>query len=168
MNYHKELKDLISLRDSEYISKDEFDRRRKELFNSKNKLDEAKDKLLNEFNHGNYFKIEEVNIHFSPVNPVSPIARLITKQDKLDFLQAKRIDNINEGRPINHGLPESHEEGEAIARMIEEGESREEIVDFFQRSERVMKVIIGKKLDGELESNDPYVLAAKKIIDQLD
>ncbi len=168
MNYHKELKDLISLRDSESISKDEFDRRRKRLFNSKNKLDEAKDKLLNEFNHGNYFKIEEVNIHFSPVNPVSPIARLITKQDKLDFLQAKRIDNIKEGRPINHGLPESHEEGEAIARMIEEGKSREEIVDFFQRSERVMKIIIGKKLDGELESNDPYVLAAKKIIDQLD
>ena len=49
MNYHKELKDLISLRDSESISKDEFDRRRKRLFNSKNKLDEAKDKLLNEF-----------------------------------------------------------------------------------------------------------------------
>ena len=168
MNYHKELKDLIWLRDSESISKDEFDRRRKELFNSKNKLDEAKNKLLNDFNHGNYFKIEEVNIHFSPVNPVSRIARLITKQDRLDFLQAKRIDNINEGRRINHGLPESHEEGEAIARMIEEGKSREEIVNFFQRSERVMKIIIGKKLDGELESNDPYVLAAKKIINQLD
>ena len=52
--------------------------------------------------------------------------------------------------------------------MIEEGKSREEIVNFFQRSERVMKIIIGKKLDGELESNDPYVLAAKKIINQLD
>ena len=168
MNYHKELKDLVWLRDSKSISEDEFNRRKKELFNLKNKHDGAKEKLLHDFNHGDYFKIEEVNIHFSPVNPVSPIARLITKQDKLDFLQAKRIENIKEGRPINHGLPESHEEGEAIARMIEEGKSREEIVDFFQRSERVMKIIIGKKLDGELESNDPYVLAAKKIIDQLD
>ncbi len=167
MDYHKELKDLIWLRDSESISKDEFDRRRKELFNSKNKLKGVKEKLLNDFNHGNYFKIEDINIHFSPVNPVSRIARLISKQDRLDFLQTKRIDNINEGRPINHGLPESHEEGEAIAKMIEEGKSREEIVNFFQRSERVMKIIIGKKLDGELESNDPYVLAAKKIINQL-
>ena len=168
MNYHKELKDLIWLRDSESISKDEFNRRRKKLFNLKSKFDETKEKLLNEFNHGHYFKIEEVNINFSPVNPVSPIARLITKEDRLDFLQVKRIDNINEGRPINHGLPESHEEGEAIAKMIEKGKSREEIVNFFQRSEKVMKIIIGKKLDGELESNDPYVLAAKKIIDEID
>tara|TARA_Y100001970_G_scaffold279088_1_gene385842 strand:+ start:141 stop:644 length:504 start_codon:yes stop_codon:yes gene_type:complete len=167
MNYHKELKNLIWLRDSESISKDEFDRRRKELFNSKNKLDGAKEKLLNDFNHGNYFKIEEVNIYFSPVNPRSPIAKLITKEDRLDFLQTKRVDNINNGKPINHKLPESHEEGEAIAKMIEEGKSRDSIINFFQRSESVLTEIIKKKIDGDLESNDPYVLAAMKILDKL-
>ena len=85
MNYHKELKDLVWLRDSKSISEDEFNRRKKELFNLKNKHDGAKEKLLHDFNHGDYFKIEEVNIYFSPVNPVSPINNLITKEDRLDF-----------------------------------------------------------------------------------
>ena len=166
MNYHKELKDLVWLRDSKSISEDEFNRRKKKLFNLKNKHDGAKEKLLHDFNHGDYFKIEEVNIYFSPVNPVSPINNLITKEDRLDFLHAKRIDNINEGRPINHGLPGSKEENEAIAKMINERESRQRIFKFFQRSEKVLHQIIKKTLKGELKDDDPYVLAAQRILDQ--
>ena len=52
--------------------------------------------------------------------------------------------------------------------MIEEGESRETIINFFQRSDNVMTKIIRRKLDGELESNDPYVLAAKKILGEIE
>ena len=40
----------------------------------------------------------------------------------------------------------------AIAQMIEDGESRETIINFFQRSDSVMTGIIRRKLDGELES----------------
>ncbi len=168
MNYHKELKDLIWLKDSQSISEDEFIKRKKKLFTEKNKFDGGKKKLLVHFNNGNYFKIEEINIHFSPINPHSKYSKLISKQDKLDFLHSKRLGNIDKNKPINTGLPESHEEGELIAKLIEEGETRESIINFFQRSKTVMNRIIREKLDGKLESNDPYVLAAKKIINQLD
>ena len=52
--------------------------------------------------------------------------------------------------------------------MIEEDESRETIINFFQRSKNVMTNIIRRKLDGELESNDPYILAAKKMLEDLE
>ena len=166
MNYHKELKDLIWLKDSQSISEDEFIKLKKKLFTEKNKFDGGKKKLLVHFNNGNYFKIEEINIHFSPINPHSKYSKLISKQDKLDFLHSKRLGNIDKNKPINTGLPDSKEESEAIKAMIEEGESRQKIFYFFQRSETVLHKIIKKTLAGELDDEDPYILAAKRILDQ--
>ena len=120
------------------------------------------------FNDGNFFKIEEVNIHFKAKNPRSKFATLISTADKLDFLKSKRLDNIDKNKPINSGLPDSYEESKVISEFIEVGESREVILNYFQRSESVINRIIKEKLDGQLEDNDPYVIAAKKILGHTD
>ena len=91
---------------------------------------------------------------------------LRNEADKLDFLNSKRLDNINNNKPINSGLPDSFEENKAIIKFIEKGESRQKILDYFQRSEIVINKIIKEKLEGKLVDDDPYVIAAKKILDQ--
>ena len=50
--------------------------------------------------------------------------------------------------------------------MIEKGKSRERIFYYFQRSESVLHKIIKKTLAGELDDDDPYVIAANIILDQ--
>tara|TARA_B100000768_G_C11028078_1_gene268915 strand:- start:36 stop:548 length:513 start_codon:yes stop_codon:yes gene_type:complete len=168
MKFHYELKKILSLRDSGSISEIEFKERKKELFDIKNKLSDEKKRLSKRFNDGDFFKIEEVNIHFKAKNPRSRFATLISPDDKLDLLKSKRIDNINDNKPINSGLPDSYEESEVMSEFIELGESRQAILNYFQRSESVIDRIIKEKLDGKLEDNDPYVIAAKKILGQAD
>jgi len=159
---------LIRDKNEGSISDKEYSKRKEEILNTENIFDNSQKQRLEDFNNGNLFKIEEININFKPVNPMSPIARFeYTPEQRADFIYARRLDNINKNKPFNSGLPESHEEGNAIAKMIEEGESRETIINFFQRSNNVMTKIIKRKLDGELESNDPYVLAAGKILEEL-
>lgn len=168
MNFHYELKKLLSARDSGSITKSEFEKRKKALFELKNNLSDEKKSLLKRFNDGNFFKIEEVNIHFKAKNPRSKFATLISTADKLDFLKSKRLDNIEKNKPINSGLPDSYEESKVISEFIEGGESREVILNYFQRSESVINRIIKEKLDGKLDDNDPYVIAAEKILGHTD
>ena len=160
MSFSREIKNLIWHQNEGSISGEEYKKRKEEILNIEDIFDDTQIQRLEDFNNGDFFKIEEININFTPVNPMSPIARYrYTPQQRADFIYARRLDNINENKRYNHGLPESHEEGNAIAQMIE---------DFFQRSDRVMTKIIRRKLDGELESNDPYVLAAKKILGEIE
>jgi len=168
MNFHYELKKILSARDSGSITKIEFEKRKKALFELKNNLSDEKKILLKRFNDGNFFKIEEVNIHFKAKNPRSKFATLISAADKLDLLKSKRLDNIDKNKPINSGLPDSYEEGKVISEFIEGGESRQAILNYFQRSESVINRIIKEKLDGQLEDNDPYIIAAKKILGHTD
>mgnify|MGYP001360191678 CR=1 FL=1 len=122
--------------------------------------------FLDNYNDGDYFKIEEINLYFSPVNPSSRYRQLSSENQKLNFLHTKRWNNLLNQKPINSGLPDSKEEAEAIKKMIEKGESRTRILNFFQRSEKVLGDIIKKNLEGELDNDDPYILAAKKLLDQ--
>ena len=122
--------------------------------------------LLDNHNNGDYFKVEEVNLNFSPVNPRSKYILLNSEHQKLNFLYTKRWNNLLNKKPINSGLPDSKEEAEAIKGMIEEGKSRERIFNYFQRSESVLHKIIKKTLAGELDDDDPYVIAAKRMLDQ--
>ncbi len=169
MSLSREIKNLIWHQNEGSISGEEYKKRKEEILNIEDIFDDTQIQRLEDFNNGNFFKIEEININFTPVNPMSPIARFrYTPQQRSDFIYARRLDNINENKRYNSGLPESHEEGNAIAQMIEDGESRETIINFFQRSDSVMTKIIRRKLDGELESNDPYVLAAKKILGEIE
>ena len=167
--FSREIKRLIRDKNEGRISDKEYSRRKEEILNIENIFDNSQNHRLEDFNNGNFFKIEKININFKPVNEMSPIARFeYTPEQRADFIYARRLDNINENKPFNYGLPESHEEGNAIAKMIEEDESRETIINFFQRSKNVMTNIIRRKLDGELESNDPYILAAKKMLEDLE
>lgn len=169
MSFSREIKKLIWHKNEGSISDEEYKKRKEEILNIVNIFDNNQIHRLEDFNNGNFFKIEEININFEPVNAMSPIARFrYTPEQRADFIHARRLDNINENKRYNSGLPESHEEGNAIAQMIEDGESRETIINFFQRSDNVMTKIIRRKLDGELESNDPYVLAAKKILGEIE
>ena len=169
MSFSREIKKLIWHQNEGSISGEEYKKRKEEILNIEDIFDDTQIQRLEDFNNGDFFKIEEININFTPVNPMSPIARYrYTPQQRADFIYARRLDNINENKRYSSGLPESHEEGNAIAQMIEDGESRETIINFFQRSDRVMTKIIRRKLDGELESNDPYVLAAKKILGEIE
>ncbi len=122
--------------------------------------------LLDNHNNGDYFKIEEVNLNFSPVNPKSKYIKLNSEHQKLNFLYTMRWNNLLNKKPINSGLPDSKEEAKAIKGMIKEGESRERIFNYFQRSENVLHKIIKKTLAGELDDDDPYVIAAQRILDQ--
>lgn len=122
--------------------------------------------LLDNYNNGDYFKVEEVNLHFSPVNPKSKYITLNSEHQKLNFLYSKRWNNLLNKKPINSGLPDSKEEAKAIKDMIEEGKSRERILYYFQRSESVLHKIIKKTLAGELDDDDPYVIAANRMLDQ--
>jgi hypothetical protein len=176
VRFYYELKKLVSLRDCNSISENEFIQQKKDLFDlkfniglfgSKNKDNNEIRILLKKFNNGNFFKIEEININFEVKNTKSRYANLRNEADKLDFLNSKRLDNINNNKPINSGLPDSFEENKAISKFIEKGESRQKILDYFQRSEIVINRIIKEKLEGKLEDNDPYVIAAKKILDQV-
>ena len=124
--------------------------------------------LLDNYNNGDYFKVEEVNLHFSPVNPRSKYIMLNSKHQKLNFLYSKRWNNLLNKKPINSGLPDSKEEAKAIKDMIEEGKSRERIFFYFQRSESVLHKIIKKTLAGELDDDDPYVIAANRMLNQTD
>ena len=124
--------------------------------------------LLDNHNDGDYFKIEEVNLNFSPINPRSKYRQLTSKHQKLSFLYAKRWSNLLSKKPINSGLPDSKEEAKAIKDMIREGESRQRILNFFQRSESVLHKIIKKTLAGDLDDDDPYVIAANRMLDQTD
>ena len=175
MRFYYELKKLISLRDTNSISEDEFIKQKKDLFDlkfniglfdSKNKQNNEIRILLKKFNNGNFFKIEEININFEVKNTKSRYANLKNEVDKLDFLNSKRLDNINNNKPINSGLPDSSEEYKAIRKFIDKGESRHKILDYFQRSEIVINRIIKEKLEGKLVDDDPFVIAAKKILDQ--
>ena len=168
MSFTSEIKKLIRYKNEGSITHEEYNKRKEEILNIENIFDNIQNHRLEDFNNGNFFKIEEIDINFKPINPMSPIARFrYTAEQRADFIYARRLDNINENKRLNSGLPESHEEGNAIAQMIENGESRETIINFFQRSDNVMTKIIRRKLDGELESNDPYVLAAKKILGEI-
>jgi hypothetical protein len=175
MRFFYNLKKLVSLRDSGSISKDEFIEQKKALFDlkfniglfsSQNKNNRAIRKLLKKFNNLDFYRIEEININFETKNPKSRYATLKNEEDKLDFLNSKRLDNISNNKPINSGLPDSYDESNAINKFIERGGSRQEILNYFQRSEIVIDRIIKDKLDGKLEDNDPYIIAAKKILGQ--
>ena len=177
MRFYYQFQKLITLRDSNSITQDEFDIQKKNLFDlkydiglfgPKNDQNLEKRKLLKKFNDGDFFRIEEINIHFKPKNLSSLILDFLTEEDKLDFLNSRRLDNINNNKPINSGLPNSAEENETIRKFLEIGESREIIIDYFQRSESVLTRVITEILQGKLEDDDPYVIAAKKILDQTD
>jgi len=129
------------------------------------KFNNSSSVILNNFQNGDYFKIEEVNPDFIAINPKSKY-RYLSINQKLNNLISQRMDNLLNKKPINHGLPDTKEESEAIKDMIGEGESRDRIFYFFQRSETVLHKIIKKTLAGELEDDDPFVLAAQKILDQ--
>ena len=129
------------------------------------KFNNSSSVILNNFQNGDYFKIEEVNPDFIAINLKSKY-RYLSINQKLNNLISQRMDNLLNKKPINHGLPDTKEESEAIKDMIGEGESRDRIFYFFQRSETVLHKIIKKTLAGELEDDDPFVLAAQKILDQ--
>ena len=80
MRFFYNLKKLVSLRDSGSISKDEFIKQKKALFdlkfniglfNTQNKKNIAIHKLLKKFNNGDFYRIEEININFETKNPKS-------------------------------------------------------------------------------------------------
>lgn len=124
--------------------------------------------FLDNYNEGDYFKIEEIKINFTPINENSPYIRLTSDNQRLMFLYTRRWNNLLNKKPINNRLPDSKEEAKAIKTMIEGGASRQRIFSFFQRSETVLHGIIRRTLAGELEHNDPYVLAAKRMLNQID
>lgn len=124
--------------------------------------------FLDNYNEGDYFKIEEIKINFTPINENSPYIELTTDNQRLMFLYTRRWNNLLNKKPINTGLPDSKEEAKAIKKMIEDGESRQRIFSFFQRSKRVLHNIIKKTLAGELDHDDPFVLAAERMFNQTD
>ena len=124
--------------------------------------------FLDNYNEGDYFKIEEIKINFTPINENSPYIELTSDNQRLMFLYTRRWNNLLKQKPINTGLPDSKEEAKAIKKMIEEGESRQRIFSFFQRSESVLHDIIKKNLEGRLDEDDPYAQTVKRIFDQND
>tara|TARA_B100001175_G_C19511746_1_gene644353 strand:- start:3608 stop:4018 length:411 start_codon:yes stop_codon:yes gene_type:complete len=124
--------------------------------------------FLDNYNEGDYFKIEEIKINFTPINENSPYIGLTSDNQRLMFLYTRRWNNLLNKKPINNRLPDSKEEAKAIKKMIEDGESRQRIFSFFQRSETVLHEIIRRTLAGELEPDDPYVLAAERMLNQID
>ena len=124
--------------------------------------------FLDNYNEGDYFKIEEIKINFTPINENSPYIELTSDNQRLMFLYTRRWNNLLKQKPINTGLPDSKEEAKAIKKMIEEGESRQRIFSFFQRSESVLHDIIKKNLEGRLDEDDPYAQTVKRIFDQID
>jgi len=124
--------------------------------------------FLDNYNEGDYFKIEEIKINFTPINENSPYIELTSDNQRLMYLYTRRWNNLLNKKPINNRLPDSKEEAKAIKKMIEDGESRQRIFSFFQRSENVLHEIIRRTLAGELELDDPYVLAAERMLNQID
>ena len=102
--------------------------------------------FLDNYNEGDYFKIEEIKINFTPINENSPYIGLTSDNQRLMFLYTRRWNNLLNKKPINNRLPDSKEEAKAIKKMIEDGESRQRIFSFFQRSETVLHEIIRRTL----------------------
>jgi SAM-dependent methyltransferase len=89
-----------------------------------------------------FFKIEDHNLNFKPINPMSPYNDLSKPYQKVEFLRSKRISNINKNLPFNHGIPNSRFENNLIVSWRKEGKSLKEITDYFQRRETVIKSIL--------------------------
>jgi len=74
-------------------------------------------------NDSNFFRVENYS------------ATEFSSGKKLDLVKVKviRDDNKKNGRYLNSGVPFTNEEGSALKRMLDNGASNEELVQYFQR-----------------------------------
>ena len=93
----------------------------------------------------NFFKIEDLDVNFVPINPMSPYNDLFGSYEKVEFLRTKRISNINKNLPFNNGLPNSKLENNLIISWRKEGKSIQEIYEYFQRNETVIRGILKER-----------------------
>lgn len=92
-----------------------------------------------------FFKIEDHDIDFIPINPMSPYNHLIGSYEKIEFIRSKRISNINRNIPFNSGLPNSILENKLINSWRKQGKSIQEIIEYFQRGERAIRGILKER-----------------------
>ncbi len=100
---------------------------------------------LKDLENINFFKIEDHDVNFLPLNPMSPYNDLIGSYEKVEFLRSKRISNMNKNLPFNNGLPNSILENNLIRSWRKEGKSIQEIHEYFQRYETVIRGILKEK-----------------------
>ena len=55
-----------------------------------------------------------------------------------------RVDNANNKKPLNSGLPNTNEEREALKSKKNLGLSLSDLADYFQRSENVIKQMLNE------------------------
>ena len=56
--------------------------------------------FLDNYNEGDYFKIEEIKINFTPINENSPYIELTSDNQRLMFLYTRRWNNLLKQKPI--------------------------------------------------------------------
>ena len=76
---------------------------------------------------------------------MSPYNELFGSYEKVEFLRTKRISNINKNLPFNNGLPNSKLENNLIISWRKEGKSIQEIYEYFQRNETVIRGILKER-----------------------
>ncbi len=91
-----------------------------------------------------FFRIEDINIDFIPSNKASPFNDLIGSYEKIAVLRKMRVDNANNEKPLNSGLPNSNEEIVALKSKKNSGLSLSDLADYFQRSENVIKQMLNE------------------------
>ena len=91
-----------------------------------------------------FFRIEDINNDFVPINPKSSFNDFIGSYEKIEALREMRVDNANNKKPLNSGLPNTNEEREALKSKKNLGLSLSDLADYFQRSENVIKQMLNE------------------------
>ena len=91
-----------------------------------------------------FFRIEDINNDFVPINPKSPFNDFIGSYEKIEALREMRVDNANNKKPLNSGLPNTNEERAALKSKKNLGLSLSDLADYFQRSENVIKQMLNE------------------------
>ena len=91
-----------------------------------------------------FFRIEDINNDFVPINPKSPFNDLIGSYEKIAALRKMRVDNANNKKPLNSGLPNTNEEIAALKSKKNLGLSLSDLTDYFQRSGNVIKQMLNE------------------------